>query len=388
MFFWDFVPHSNRVISMKHPEFPLDDSLIYLNHAAVAPWPKRTRDAVIAFAEQNCRYGSHFYPDWLAKEAELREQFKTLLNAASADDIALVKNTSEALSFVAYGLPWRAGDNIVSSNQEFPSNRLPWQSLVELGVEFREADLASASTPEDALFAMVDGNTRLLTISSIQFASGLRMDLERIGEFCKRRGILFCVDAIQSLGAVQFDARACQADFVMADGHKWLFGPEGLGVFYTTPAARDKLKLTQYGWHMMQDTHNYENKPWQIHATARRFECGSPNMLGIHALSASLLLLLETGMDAVEARVLERADYLTDAIARHDSLELLSARRDGLQSGIVVFRHRRLANEQVYRHLQENGVVCALRGGGIRFSPHFYNAFGELDRALALAAGA
>jgi len=371
---------------MKHPEFPLTDELTYLNHAAVAPWPKRTCAAVIKFAEQNTRYGSHFYPDWLKKEAELRTQLQTLLNAPSADDIALVKNTSEALSLVAYGLTWQAGDNIVSSNEEFPSNRLPWQSLGNQGVELRQADLSNADTPEDALFTLVDSNTRLLTISSIQFASGLRMDLERIGEFCKMRGILFCIDAIQSLGAVQFDAQAYQADFVMADGHKWMFGPEGLGVFYTTPEARDKLKLTQYGWHMMKDTHNYENKPWEVHPTARRFECGSPNMLGIHAFSASLSLLLETGMAEVEARVLEKSDYLKDAINKNGHLVLLSERQSRLKSGIVIFKHRTVANEMLYRYLQENGVVCALRGGGIRFSPHFYNTSEEIDRALEFIA--
>lgn len=371
---------------MKHPEFPLTDDLIYLNHAAVAPWPKRTSDAVIAFAAQNSRFGSHFYLDWLKKETELRRQFQTLLNAASADDIALVKNTSEALSFVASGLPWQVGDNIVSSNQEFPSNRLPWQSLADLGVEFREADLSSADTPEDALFARVDSRTRLLTISSIQFASGLRMDLPRIGEFCKQRGILFCVDAIQSLGAVQFDVQACQADFVMADGHKWLLGPEGLGVFYSTPEARERLKLTQYGWHMMKDIHNYENVPWEIHPGARRFECGSPNMLGIHALSASLSLLLETGMATVEACVIERNDYLKAAIAAHPQLILLSDRQSPLKSGIVVFKHQSHDSQALYRHLQQNGVVCALRGGGIRFSPHFYNTFTELDKAVEWAA--
>jgi len=373
---------------MRHPEFPLTDELIYLNHAAVAPWPKRTSAAVIQFAEQNSRYGSHFYLDWLKKEAELRGQLRTLLNAPSVDDIALVKNTSEALSFVAYGLPWQTGDNIVSSDEEFPSNRLPWQSLADQGVEFRQAALAGADTPEDALFALVDDHTRLLTISSIQFASGLRMNLERIGEFCKRRGILFCIDAIQSLGAVQFDVQAYRADFAMADGHKWMFGPEGLGVFYTSAEARNRLKLTQYGWHMMKNTHNYENKPWEIHPSARRFECGSSNMLGIHAFSASLSLLLETGMAAVEALVIERSDYLKERIAANAQLALLSDRQNPLKSGIVTFKHRAVANEALYRHLQKNGVVCALRGGGIRFSPHFYNTLAEIDRALELAAAA
>ncbi len=370
---------------MNHPEFPLNANLTYLNHAAVAPWPKRTSAAVIQFAEQNCQFGSHFYLDWLKKENLIRSQLQSLLNAGSPDDIALIKNTSEGLSFVAYGLPWQTGDNIVSSNEEFPSNRLPWQSLANQGVEFRQADLHSTASPEDALFALVDRHTRLLTISSIQFASGLRMDLQRIGEFCRQRDILFCIDAIQSLGAVQFDVQAYHADFVMADGHKWMFGPEGLGVFYSHPQAREKLRLTQYGWHMLKDTHNYENLPWEIHPTARRFECGSPNMLGIHAFSASLSLLLETGMAAVEALVLERSDYLKQAIQANPKLELLSACRSHLKSGIVLFKHRTLPNETLYKHLQQNGVVCALRGGGVRFSPHFYNTLSELDYALELA---
>ncbi len=369
---------------MKHPEFPVTDKLIYLNHAAVAPWPLRTAHAVKAFAEQNSTFGSHYYLHWLKKERELRQQLARLLNAPSVNDIALVKNTSEAISFVAYGLIWHKGDNIVSSQEEFPSNRIPWQSLSDQGVEFREADLLSKPSAEEALFALVDLNTRLLTISSIQFASGLRLDLEKIGQFCKDNNILFCIDAIQSLGAVEFDVQAYQADFVMADGHKWMFGPEGLGVFYSNPDSRSKLKLTQYGWHMMANTHNYENKAWQIHPTAQRFECGSPNMLGIHAWSASLSLLLDIGMAKIEAAVLENAIYLMDLISSHSQLCLLNKRDAALKSGIVLFKHNSIENSQLYKHLQDNNVVCALRGSGIRFSPHFYHAKDELDRAIEI----
>jgi selenocysteine lyase/cysteine desulfurase len=212
------------------------------------------------------------------------------------------------------------------------------------------------------------------------------MDLVKIGEFCQQRGILFCIDAIQSLGAVQFDVQACHADFVMADGHKWLFGPEGLGVFYSTPAAREQLKLTQFGWHMMKDTRNYENKPWEVHPTARRFECGSPNMLGIHALSASLSLLLELGMATVETLVLKNADTVKAEIAKNAQLTLITSAHSPLKSGIVVFNHRTIANEVLYKRLQDNGVVCALRGGGIRFSPHFYNTLQEITKAFAVIA--
>lgn len=369
---------------MKHPEFPVTDNLIYLNHAAVAPWPTRTSTAVKNFAEQNSTFGSHYYLDWLKKEKQLRQQLSSLLNAPSVNDIALVKNTSEALSFVAYGLDWNKGDNIVSSDEEFPSNRIPWQSLANQGVEFRQADLLASNSAEEALFACVDANTRLLTISSIQFASGIRLDLKKIGAFCQQRKILFCIDAIQSLGAVEFDVQAYQADFVMADGHKWMFGPEGLGVFYTNPTSRSKLKLTQYGWHMMANTHNYENKPWDIHPTAQRFECGSPNMLGIHAWSASLSLLLEIGMDSIESAVLANANYLMHLIASNEKLSLLSNPKTQFQSGIVLFKHKTIENNTLYQHLQKNNVVCALRGGGIRFSPHFYHAQKELEKAIEI----
>lgn len=236
------------------------------------------------------------------------------------------------------------------------------------------------------MFFKIDSHTRLLTISSIQFASGLRLDLQRIGAFCRQRDILFCIDAIQSLGAVQFDVQAYHADFVMADGHKWLFGPEGLGVFYCCAAAREKLKLTQYGWHMLKDTHSYENKPWEIHPGAQRFECGSPNMLGIHALSASLSLLLEIGMDNIEKQVIERSDFLKNVITAYPQLELLSNPTSPFKSGIVVFKHQNIPNEALYKSLQQHGVVCALRGGGIRFSPHFYNSFDEIERAVQMAA--
>ena len=249
-------------MSFEH-EFPLKDDIIYLNHAAVSPWPKRTVDAVEQFAIENGHQGSLAYPQWLQTEQSLREQLRSLINAPSSDDIALVKNTSEALSFVANGLTWATGDNIITSNEEFPSNRIVWESLESAGVELRQADLSAANTPEDALFDLVDGKTRLITISSVQYASGLRVDLERIGRFCRDNNILFCVDAIQSIGAIPLDVQACHADFVAADGHKWMMGPEGLGVFYCAAALRDQLKLTQFGWHMVQSIGDFDQNEWQ-----------------------------------------------------------------------------------------------------------------------------
>ncbi len=368
-------------MTITEQEFELDPEIVYLNHAAVAPWPKRTKEAVIQFAEENSHVGAKNYARWQDKERELRKQFKDLLNAASPDDIALVKNTSEALSFVAYGLDWRAGDNVVTSSEEFPSNRIPWESLKAQGVELRQADI-DTEDPEQALFQQVDKHTRLITVSSVQYATGRRMHLEKIGAFCRKRNLLFCVDAIQSLGAFQSDVQCWQADFVMADGHKWLLGPEGLGVFYSTPTARDRLSLTQYGWHMVEKAGDYDNPGWEIAASARRFECGSPNMLGIHALGASLSLLLEVGLDAIEARVLDNARYLIDKILAEPMLTLLSPTHPAQRSGIVTFKPTQADSQALFHFLRQQNIICAHRGGGIRFSPHFYTSKEALERAL------
>ncbi|MGE0082561.1 MAG: aminotransferase class V-fold PLP-dependent enzyme [Thiohalomonadaceae bacterium] len=361
-------------------EFPLDPGLAYLNHAAVAPWPRRARDAVQQFAEENCRFGARDYPRWMAVEARLREHLRTLLGAASSDDIALVKNTSEGLSFVAQGLPWQPGDNIVTTAQEFPSNRIVWESLRPQGVEVRLADV-SGPDPEAALLTLADGHTRLLAVSAVQYASGLRMDLERLGRACRQRGILFVVDAIQSLGVVPMDVEAFAIDFLAADGHKWLCGPEGIGVFWCHPALRERLRLFEYGWHMVEHLGDYERRDWAPAASARRFECGSPNMLGIHGLEASVSLLLEVGIPRIKARVAERVDAIVER-CRGEGWTLLSPEAADRRAGIVTLRRPDLPPAALFEQLRAEGVVCALRGGGVRLSPHFYTPPEVITKAL------
>ena len=316
-----------------------------------------------------------------------------LINAPSPDDVALLKNTSEALSVVAFGLDWHDGDNIVTTDQEFPSNRVVWQALNDQGVELRQASLHNGDnpnihSPEDAIFSQTDENTRLITVSSIQYGSGFQLNLEKIGQFCRDNNILFCVDAIQSIGAVQFDTQAIHADFVMADGHKWMLGPEGVALFYCRAELRDKLRLFQYGWHMTDAFVDFNKQDWKPADSARRFECGSPNMTGIHALSASLSLLLEFGMDNIEKLVLENTQILFDEIEVRPELELLTIDTPGRYGGIVTFRHRTLSNEALFNTLTESGIMCAQRGGGIRFSPHFYTPKEKILQALEIAATA
>lgn len=364
-------------------EFPQDPDICYLNHAAVAPWPKRAADAVSRFAQENAFQGARDYPRWMRLEHKLRGQFQTLLNAPSKADIALVKNTSEAISLVATGLDWSEGDEVLLSDQEFPSNRIPWQALEPQGVNVRQVSL-DADDPEGALIAAMGPATRLLSISSVQYASGLRMDLQRLGQACRERDILFCVDAIQSLGALPLDVQAIDCDFAMADGHKWLLAPEGLGVFYCRKEARDRLRLNQFGWHMVEALGDYDREDWVPARSARRFEPGSPNTLAQHALSASLELLSEVGAERIQQALQQRTAYLLQSIATLPGARLLSPTTPERRAGIITFTFRGVDNDWLYRELMAAGVICASRGGGIRWSPHFYTPHEVLDKALTI----
>jgi len=367
---------------MNEKYFDLDDSLVYLNHAAVSPWPLRTAEAVRRFAEESARFGAAHYARWLETEQELRNLMAWLINAPSSDDISILKNTSEALSVVAYGIDWKPGDNVVLFDQEFPSNRIVWESLDKFGVEARIVEMSRSADPEPHLLAACDDRTRLISVSSVQYATGQRMDLEAIGGFCRREAILFCVDAIQSLGAIPFDLQQIGADFITADGHKWMMGPEGVALLYTRRDIRNTMKLHQYGWRMVADAGNYDTNDWTTSDSGTRFECGTPNMLGIHGLAASLALIRELGVDRIFSRVLENTDQMIRMIvASPEKFSLLSDPRAERRSGIVTFRVEGRDQVAFYRDLMKTGVICASRGGGIRFSPHFHNSPGDLQQA-------
>jgi selenocysteine lyase/cysteine desulfurase len=364
-----------------HPEFPLE--IIHLNHAGVGPWPQRAAAAVERFARENARLGSRRYERWLAVEHRLRERLARLIGAAAPEDVALVKNTSEALSIVAHGLDWRPGDEVVLARQEFPSNRIVWESLdAPFGVRVRAVDLADGPSPEDALLAAFGPRTRLLAVSAVQYADGLRMDLGRLGAACRDRGVVFCVDAIQALGVVPFDARAVGADVVAADGHKWMLGPEGLGVLWCRPELRERLRLHQYGWHMVAHAGDFDRTDWTPARDARRFEPGSPNLLGAHALEASLSLIEETGIEQVHAAVARRVARLAAAL-RTLGLEIVTPAEAARRAGILTFRPREGDPDALHQSLVRSGIICARRAGGVRFSPHFHTPMEHIDEAVA-----
>ncbi len=363
-------------------EFPLQPDISYLNHAAVSPWPSRTAAAITTFARENEQLGASHYPQWMEVEQRLRERLAGLIGADSATDIALLKNTSEALSVVAHGIQWRAGENIVGIHRDFPSNRIVWESLADQQVSFTPVDILTTDQPEQALMAACDRHTRLLAVSSVHYATGLRLDLEMLGDFCQQRQILFCVDAIQSLGVIPFDLKRIKADFVAADGHKWMLGPEGLALFYCRPELREQLRLHQFGWHMLESPADFDQLEWQASHTASRFECGSPNMLGIHGLEASLSLLEQFGQQQVLMHTINNILYLIDLLSNIDSIEFISKTdsKDRL-SGILSFRVAGMDSQHIYQQLMQRKVVCACRGGGIRFSPHFYTSREQMDQA-------
>lgn len=363
-------------------EFPLQPDISYLNHAAVSPWPSRTAQAIIDFARENQHSGASYYPQWMVVEQRLRERLARLIGADSATDIALLKNTSEALSVVAQGIRWQPGENIVGIHGDFPSNRVVWESLADQQVEFKPVDILHTNQPEQVLMAACNQNTRLLAVSSVHYATGLRLNLQTLGDFCQQRQILFCVDAIQSIGAIPLDVQRIEADFVAADGHKWMLGPEGLALFYCKPELREQLKLHQFGWHMLESPADFDQPTWQVSHTATRFECGSPNMLGIHGLEASISLLEEVGVDNILKLIINNTSYLIDLLSNYKAIEFITKIDSGARlSGILTFNVRDQDNQQIYRQLMQQKVICAHRGGGIRFSPHFYTTKATMDRA-------
>jgi selenocysteine lyase/cysteine desulfurase len=373
---------------LPREEFPILDHGHYANHAAMAPWPLRTARAVQAFARENADVAAERYAVWLKRETQLREMLAAMINAPSSGDIALLKNTTEGICAVSGGLEWRTGDNVVIPKDEFPSNRLPWLALERRGVEVREVDIRATKQPEQALLSRMDEKTRLLAVSAVQWTDGLRLDLEVLGGACRSGGVLFFVDAIQQLGALQVDVQACNIDFLAADGHKWLLSPEGIAVFFCAGRMRDQLRLQQLGWHMVDEPYRFDRDEWQPSATALRFEAGSPNTLGQAAMHASLELLLEVGKAEVESLVLENTGVLAHALESIHGIELARPYEPARASAIVSFKVKGQDTDTVHQALKRARVVCAVRDEAIRLSPHFYQQGDPLQRIMAAVEGA
>jgi len=362
--------------------FPVTRELAYLNHAGVAPISTRVEEAIERFTAEATRFGAFRYTRAYDREIERVRDRAAVLLSAQREEIAFVKNTTEGIGIVAAGLDWQRGDRVVTCDLEYPSNVYPWWHLKSRGVETVMLTGVGGALPLDSLEAALrDPRVRLVSLSAVQFGSGARTDLAAVGRLCRERGVLFCVDAIQSLGCFPIDVEACGIDFLSADGHKWLLSVEGCGLFFCARRSLDLLTPRVIGWRSVADNHDFDRYHMELQPSAGRFEEGTPNVPGIFALGAAIDLLLEIGVEAIGARVLELTDRLVRGLCERGA-ELLSPRDGGSASGIVSFRLPHEAPADTARRLQAEGVFAIERRGGVRASPHFYNDAGDLDRLL------
>lgn len=372
------------VASVRKREFPVSDRYLYFNHAGVSPIPARAAAAGSDWFARARDEGAARPRLWLETTARARERFARLIGAAP-EEVAFVKNTSEGVSLVAAGFPWKEGDNLVLTDLEFPSNVYPWLRLRSRNVEVRTVPAREGRIRKEDLFEACDGKTRLIALSSVEFGHGFRNDLPGIGEFCQRNGIFFCVDAIQSLGVIPMDVRAYGIDALAADGHKWMLGPEGIGGFFLCRDVLEMIEPVELGWNSVENRFDFETIDFRLAPDARRFEPGTHNVAGIAAFDASLDLLLSTGVD----RIWERVRALTEAAieeALRAGYEVLSSRQPEERSGIVTFRVPGADPVALWKAMLARNAVCSPRCGGIRVSPHFYNTPEEVAQFFRLLA--
>jgi cysteine desulfurase / selenocysteine lyase len=357
-------------------EFPVTQNLIYLNHAAVTPLPRRSAAAMQGLAEDALQFGSLHYDRWLDAYEGVRLAAARLIGA-NRNEIALVKNTSEGISTIAQGLDWRPGDRIVAFREEFPSNYYPW---LRLEAHRCSVDWLSVNDPLEKIEMACTG-ARFLAISFVQYLSGFRADLNAIGKICKRRNCFFFVDAIQGLGAFPLDVEAAHIDALAADGHKWLLGPEGCGILYVRKSRQDSIFPEEFGWTNVAGYNDYSSRDMALRQDAGRYECGTLNTIGCYGLRASLDLLLEAGVERVATAIQSLADQLV-AGALNKGYQLLGDRTPENGAGIVAIQKPGLDSRKIVYDLKQKGILAAPRQGWIRLSPHFYISPAEIDRVI------
>jgi selenocysteine lyase/cysteine desulfurase len=353
----------------------------FFDHAAVAPIPDRAVEALEEYGRRMAENGIADVWFWSDRVAHVRRLAAQLVNAPTAEDVCFVPNTTVGIGLVAEGFPWQPGDNVVLAAEEYPSNQYPWLNLRARGVDVRSVPSRGSRVEIDDVRAAMDGRTRVLTASFVQFASGFRADLDALGGLCRERGVFFFVDAIQGLGVFPLDVQRTPIDALAADGHKWLLAPEGAGIAYIRREWIERLHPVGVGAHSVVRPFDYSNIVFDPKPHAGRYEGGALNLPGVSALGESLNLLLGVGIETVSARVLQLTDYLCEK-APAAGLEVFSSRRPGDGSGIVALATPGAPPKDVMKRCRDAGVVVNVRGGRLRISPHAYNTEGEIDRFL------
>jgi cysteine desulfurase/selenocysteine lyase len=357
--------------------------IVYLNHAAVSPPPIRTIEAVSAQMRDVAENGSLHYRQWMAVRERARKLAAGMLGARPGQ-LAFMRNTSDALSTIANGLSWREGENIVTFRGEFPSNVYPWLRLrgETPGVEVRFCEERDGRVDVDELISLIDNRTRLVAISHVQYGSGFRAPLERIGRAARTHDALLVVDVIQAMGALPIDVDAELIDAAAGACHKWLLTPEGIGLLYLSERARERIKPTLVGWMSVPEPEDYSNFEQEWASDSLAWETGTAPTALIHGLEASLSLLAETGIERIAAHLYGLTDYLCERLQSRD-YKIISSRRAGEKSQIVCIEHRgEWKPLALYSHLKKQGIITAPRGTRLRIAPHLYNTVEDIDALL------
>jgi selenocysteine lyase/cysteine desulfurase len=379
------------LVARFRAEMPVTERWVYLNHAGIGPLTRTGVARMDALSRVVAESGDRRWPERGAEGERVRDRMAELLGARERHEVAFVGNTSEALSAVAWGIDWRPGDNVVGPEPEFPSNVYPWTSLAPLGVEYRRVperrDRDGGRVEPDDLIAAMDERTRILAVSWVQYASGHRVPLAPLAAACRETGALFVVDAIQGVGALRLDVEAAGVDVCALASHKWLLGPEGVGVLYVSDRVVERVRSTRHGWRSVAGRFDWTTIDPAPAPGALRFEAGTLNLLGMHGVGAALDLFLELGPDAIEERVLALAERAARGLEGLGFRLAEPRRAPGETSGIVAAHHPERSAKELADGLVERGIAAAERAGRLRIAPHAYNTEDEIDRALgALAA--
>jgi selenocysteine lyase/cysteine desulfurase len=363
--------------------FPSADVAVQFDHASVGPISVRVADAMSAVVGDYVTRG--FQNTWRDEIEDARREVARLVYS-SPGNIAFTQNTSTGLSIAANGLAWTPGDNVVLPDREFPSNHYPWLNLDARGVQLRKVPVDQGHASLDGLAAAIDARTRVVTLSAVQFFNGYRYDLDAIGELCDRHGLLFVVDGTQAAGALTIDVDRSGIDVLAVSSHKWMLGPSGIGFVHLSERALGHIRPDIVGWLSVTEPFAFDYR-LTLPPTADRFEPGTENVVGIIGLGAAASLFLECGPRHVENRVLTYADEVRRQLIAH-GCTLLSPADGPQRSGIVIFTTPTISADQLHQRLAAADIRCAPRGGGVRFSPHFYNNDDDLARAMDVVATA
>jgi selenocysteine lyase/cysteine desulfurase len=361
--------------------FPhLKSRKIYFNHSSTGPMSERVKEALLKLIHYRSGENIDDYKDLLKISEETKKDLSELINSEPSR-IAFVENTSNGINVIAQGLNLKNGERVLLNDIEFPANVYPFLNLKKNGVEIDFVKSNNGIVSADDVIKSAKKNTKLISISSVQFLSGYRVDLEKIGKFCKENGIIFSVDAIQDLGALRLDVKKCNIDFISCGTQKWLLGLQGFGFIYVSEELQEKLEPKYIGWLSVKNAWNLLDYNLKFRNSAERFQNGTINVFGVYALNASLKLFKDFGFENVEKRVIENSIYFIEQLEDlgYDPI-LKNVTRENI-AGIVSINHKK--SKELFEELEMRNVTCAFREGIIRFSPHFYNTREEIDLVIS-----